>query len=170
VLGNYASMEAIVRAGDGTTVLDVPCGGGVAFRALRPDQRVRYLAADISEAMLARARHRARERGLDQIEFVRADLCRLPFEDGVADLCVSYSGLHCVARPDVAVAELVRCMGASESPANGPPDPFHVHRLERKREQRRLGVAADAVAVPVEVVDIGADDPDWALDVRRAVA
>src|ERR1035438_6328393 len=39
----YTSMEAIRRSGDGTTILDVPCGGGVALRALRPDQGVRYI-------------------------------------------------------------------------------------------------------------------------------
>jgi hypothetical protein len=34
----YTSMEVIGRVTDGATILDVPCGGGVAFRALRPDQ------------------------------------------------------------------------------------------------------------------------------------
>lgn len=33
----YASMEAIGRVSDGGMILDAPCGGGVAFRALRPD-------------------------------------------------------------------------------------------------------------------------------------
>jgi ubiquinone/menaquinone biosynthesis C-methylase UbiE len=56
----YTSMEAISRAGDGATILDVPCGGGVALRALRPDQYVRYVAADASEKMLARAERRAK--------------------------------------------------------------------------------------------------------------
>lgn len=51
----YASMQAIGRLPDGATVLDVPCGGGVALRALRPDQRVRWIAVDIDETMLERA-------------------------------------------------------------------------------------------------------------------
>jgi ubiquinone/menaquinone biosynthesis C-methylase UbiE len=55
----YTSMEAISRAADGATVLDVQCGGGVALRALHPDQDVRYVAVDVSEKMLSRAKRRA---------------------------------------------------------------------------------------------------------------
>jgi SAM-dependent methyltransferase len=68
----YESMEPIRRAAPGATIVDVPCGGGVAFRALRPDQGVRYIAADLSPEMLARAERRARRRGLAQVEFVIA--------------------------------------------------------------------------------------------------
>ena len=39
----YTSMAPIGTARD-VTILDVPCGGGVAFRALRPEQQVRYIA------------------------------------------------------------------------------------------------------------------------------
>jgi SAM-dependent methyltransferase len=58
----YASMEPISRVPGGATILDVPCGGGVAFRNLRPDQDVNYVAGDLSEKMLTRAQRRARAR------------------------------------------------------------------------------------------------------------
>ena len=106
----YASMEAIGRVGDGATILDAPCGGGVAFRALRSDQDVRYIAADLSEEMLARARRRAKKRSLDRVEFAVADLCALPFADGQADLFLSYSGLHMLEDPERAVREIGRCL------------------------------------------------------------
>jgi ubiquinone/menaquinone biosynthesis C-methylase UbiE len=106
----YTSMEAISRAGDGATILDVPCGGGVALRAVRPDQDVRYLAVDISEKMLARAQRRAKTRSLRQVEFALADMRALPFADGEMDLVVCYSGLHMVKDPEPAVRELVRCL------------------------------------------------------------
>jgi ubiquinone/menaquinone biosynthesis C-methylase UbiE len=106
----YTSMEPIGRAGDGATIIDVPCGGGVAFRALRPEQDVRYLAGDISEKMLARARRRAQRRSLRQIELLTADMTNLPFPDESADLCLSYSGLHMVDDPERAVSEIVRCL------------------------------------------------------------
>ena len=77
----YASMEAIGRVSDGATILDVPCGGGVAFRAIRPDQDVRYIAADLSEEMLARAQRRAKMRSLNNVEFAVADMRALPFGD-----------------------------------------------------------------------------------------
>lgn len=106
----YASFSAIGDVPAGGTVLDVPCGGGVALRGLSPAQDVRYIAADLSERMLARARRRATERGLPQVETVPADMCALPFDDGFADLCLSYSGLHCVTDPERAVREIARCL------------------------------------------------------------
>jgi ubiquinone/menaquinone biosynthesis C-methylase UbiE len=107
----FASMrEALGRVPDGATVIDVPCGGGVAFRALERHQRVRYLAVDLDETMLRRARRRAARLGLDQVELLAADMRQLPVDDGLADLCLSYSGLHMVPDPDVALAELSRCI------------------------------------------------------------
>jgi ubiquinone/menaquinone biosynthesis C-methylase UbiE len=88
----------------------VPCGGGVAFRALRPEQNVHYIAADLSEKMLARARRRARTRSLTQIELLSADMTALPFPDDRADLFLSYSGLHMVSDPEQAVNEIARCL------------------------------------------------------------
>ncbi len=106
----YASMDPITQIAEGATILDVPCGGGVAFRALRPDQDVRYVAADLSEKMLTRARRRAEARSLRQVEFLVADMTELPFADGEADLFLSYSGLHMVSDPERAVQEIGRCL------------------------------------------------------------
>jgi ubiquinone/menaquinone biosynthesis C-methylase UbiE len=106
----YTSMGAIGRAAPGSTVIDVPCGGGVAFRALDPARDVRYVAADACPKMLARAGRRARKRGLDQVELVEADMYELPFGDAEADLFLSYSGLHMVDDPERAVREIARCL------------------------------------------------------------
>lgn len=106
----YASMEPIALASAGATIADVPCGGGVAFRALAPDQEVRYLAADLSPKMLARAERRARARSLKQVELLTADMTALPFADGEVDLFLSYSGLHMVPDPERAVMEMARCL------------------------------------------------------------
>ena len=105
----YELMGAIGAAPTGTTILDAPCGGGLAFRELRPDQRVRYVAIDLSSGMLERARREADRRGLHQVELVQGDLQRLPFDDGLADLTLSMNSLHCVPDPAGAVRELVRC-------------------------------------------------------------
>jgi len=108
----YASMGAIGRLPDGATVLDVPCGGGVALRALRPGQRARWIAVDIDRPMLDRFARRVRERALEglEVELVQADMRALPLPDACADLCLAYSGLHMVREPATAVAELVRCL------------------------------------------------------------
>jgi SAM-dependent methyltransferase len=96
----YASMAAIGEVADGGTIVDVPCGAGVAFRALRPGQRVRYLGFDLSPRMLERARRQAGRLGLRQVELGEADAEALPLEDATADLFLSYFGLHCFPHPD----------------------------------------------------------------------
>ena len=95
----------------GTSVLDIPCGGGLAFRGLSTRQIVRYVAADISPYMLRRARREADRRGVqDAIDFVEADVTALQFADASFDLCVTYNGLHCLPDPRAALAELVRVL------------------------------------------------------------
>jgi ubiquinone/menaquinone biosynthesis C-methylase UbiE len=106
----YASMRTIGEMADGSSILDVPCGGGVAFRALRPEQRVRYVAADISPGMLRRARRVAERRGLRQIEFLEVDVESLPFEGGTFDLCVCFNSLHCFDDPEPSLKEIARCL------------------------------------------------------------
>ena len=105
----YAAADEISRLPAGSAVLDVPCGGGVALRGLRPGQGVRYVAADIAQAMLDRTMDAARDRGLaDQVEPALADVGDLPFADGEFDLVVSFTGLHCFPDPQLAVAEIGR--------------------------------------------------------------
>jgi ubiquinone/menaquinone biosynthesis C-methylase UbiE len=106
----YAAMNQIREAGSGAVIADVPCGGGVAFRALVPDKDVRYLAADLSPKMLRRARRRAARRSLRQVEVVEADMVKLPFADAEVDLFLSFSGLHMIPEPERAVAEIARCL------------------------------------------------------------
>src|SRR6201995_2948738 len=59
----FTDIERLADVTVGASVLDIPCGGGLAFRGLRTGQAVRYVAADISPYMLARARREARRRG-----------------------------------------------------------------------------------------------------------
>jgi ubiquinone/menaquinone biosynthesis C-methylase UbiE len=106
----YESMKPIEEAGSGAVIADVPCGGGVAFRALAVDQDVRYLAGDLSSKMVRRARRRASERLLRQIEVVKADMTKLPFPDAEVDLFLSFSGLHMLHDPEQAVLEISRCL------------------------------------------------------------
>jgi ubiquinone/menaquinone biosynthesis C-methylase UbiE len=106
----YESMDPIAQAPAGATIADVPCGGGVALRALRPEQDVRYLAVDLSPKMVKRAERRARARSLRQVELLVADMTELPFADEEIDLFLSYSGLHMVPDPQRAVTEIARCL------------------------------------------------------------
>jgi SAM-dependent methyltransferase len=105
----YDAAAEIGRQPGGSAVLDVPCGGGVALRGLRPGQGVRYVAADIAQAMLDRTMDAARERHVgDQVEPRLADVGALPFADGEFDLVVTFTGLHCFPDPHLAVLEMGR--------------------------------------------------------------
>ena len=107
----YAATAEIGRQPAGSSVLDVPCGGGVALRGLRPGQGVRYVAADISQTMLDRTMAVARRRHVAaQVEPVIADVAKLPFPDGEFDLVVSFTGLHCFPDPHQAVREMARVL------------------------------------------------------------
>jgi SAM-dependent methyltransferase len=107
----YEAIDAIGELPAGSSVLDIPTGGGVALRGLRPGQGVRYVAADISPDMLERAQRVARELGVeDQVEFRTADVERLPFGIGEFDRVISFAGLHCFPRPRVAVLEIARVL------------------------------------------------------------
>lgn len=107
----HAATAEIARQPAGSSVLDVPSGGGVALRGLRPGQGVRYVAADISARMLRRTMASAeRHRVAAQVETVVADVGALPFADDEFDLVVSFTGLHCFPDPLVATRELVRVL------------------------------------------------------------
>jgi SAM-dependent methyltransferase len=106
----WTSIGELSGEPQGATVLDVPCGGGVAFRALSPTRPLHYVAADLSSVMIGRAVRRARGQELDQIRFVQADVGALPFPDGSFDLCVTYNGLHCFPDPAGALAEFARVL------------------------------------------------------------
>lgn len=107
----YRAAEEIGEQTAGTRILDIPCGGGVALRGLRPGQGVDYVAADISQKMLDRTRVRAEDLGVaDQVTTEIADVGDLPFHDASFDLVVSFTGLHCFPDPARAVVEMVRVL------------------------------------------------------------
>jgi SAM-dependent methyltransferase len=106
----YESMRRIGAVPSDGLIVDAPCGAGVAFRGLAPEHNVRYIAVDLSQGMLARARATAARRGLDRIEFVRSDATAIPVESGAADLFLSHFGLHCFPDPEAAVREAARCL------------------------------------------------------------
>jgi len=63
-------------------VLDVGCGSGNTACLIAQQYGSRVHGIDISEVMIAKAKERARRRGLmDKVEFQVADAFQLPFED-----------------------------------------------------------------------------------------
>lgn len=157
----YRAAAVIGRRPDGAAILDVPCGGGMALRALRPEQDVRYVAADISAPMLERTARQARRRGLGQVETVGADIGALPFADGEFDLVVSFTGLHCVPDPRAAIRELARVTrpGGDLSISLHVSDvPWHRRlNLEVGRRSGLMGPSATAREIAGWLVDHGCE-------------
>lgn len=107
----YSAAAEIGRQPAGSRILDIPCGGGVALRGLKPGQGVEYVAADISQAMLDRTLRNAERRGVaDQVTPRIADVADLPYVDGWFDLMISFTGLHCFPDPARAVVEMARVL------------------------------------------------------------
>jgi ubiquinone/menaquinone biosynthesis C-methylase UbiE len=107
----YRATDSLGALPKGSLVLDVPCGGGVALRGVRPGQGLHYIAADISTTMLEHTGRTAREQGIaDQVELREADVENLPFIDATFDVALSLTGLHCFPDPRLALKEIVRVL------------------------------------------------------------
>jgi SAM-dependent methyltransferase len=94
-------------------VLDVGCGNGATSRAAA--QRAASGGAvglDISEPMLARARERAVDEGVTNVEFVHADAQDHDFADGAGsfDVMISRFGVMFFADPVAAFANLATAL------------------------------------------------------------
>jgi ubiquinone/menaquinone biosynthesis C-methylase UbiE len=112
------SLEAAVAAAgieDGSSVLEVAVGTGVAFReVLERNPGGRNVGVDLTEAMLERARRKARASGIRH-ELLQADATALPFPDGSFDVVLNNNMLGVVDSGLVApiVSEIQRVLRPS---------------------------------------------------------
>ncbi len=112
-LGLAAIERAALRPGE--TALDVGCGCGQATLQLaeRVGPQGRVCGSDISEPMLARARERAGEAKLDNVEFSSGDAQTVAFPEGAFDLIFSRYGVMFFADPAAAFSNLRRALAKS---------------------------------------------------------
>ena len=109
-LGEAMIAKAAVRPGE--RILDIGCGCGASSLdlAARVGDGGGVTGVDISEPMLERARQRAREHELANIEFVRADAQNHAFEAGSKDLATSRFGVMFFADPKAAFANIRKAL------------------------------------------------------------
>lgn len=96
-------IRALATADD--TVLELGCGTGTTALALAPDVR-RIIATDVSEAMLAKGRAKARDARADTVDFVLSDVTDAP--EGPFDMVLALNLLHLLENLDDALFEIAK--------------------------------------------------------------
>ncbi len=94
-------------------VLDVGTGTGVVALQIPqfPGFRGRVAAIDLSEGMLAHAKHKAHQQGSDKIiDFYKMDAEKLDFEGSSFDKVVSLYAVHHFPSPKAALSEMLRVL------------------------------------------------------------
>lgn len=104
-IGNteWALLRSALELRAGDSVLDVGCGTGWFTRRAAADG-ARVVGLDVDEGALDFARRHSPE----QVEYVRGDAARLPFEDRSFDKVMSVAALCFVQQWPHAIAEIVR--------------------------------------------------------------
>jgi ubiquinone/menaquinone biosynthesis C-methylase UbiE len=89
--------------------IDLACGPGTYTRPLAARVR-KAIGADLTPAMVEKARAEAARDGIPNIEFVCADIYALPFADGVAGIVSCGYAFHHMTYPPRALAEMARVL------------------------------------------------------------
>jgi ubiquinone/menaquinone biosynthesis C-methylase UbiE len=102
-------VSAGLANADKLLAIDLACGPGTYTRPLAA--RVRHaIGADLTPAMVEKARAEAARDGIANIEFVCADIYALPFADSVAGIVSCGYALHHMTDPARALAEMARVL------------------------------------------------------------
>ncbi len=94
---------------DKLLAIDLACGPGTYTLPLA--KRVRHaIGADLTPAMVEKARAEAARDGITNIEFLCADIYALPFADGIAGIVSCGYAFHHMTDPARALAEMARVL------------------------------------------------------------
>ena len=97
---NYFGMKTInnLHLSPGSMILDVGCGTGAAsFPASKiTGNDGRVIGIDISENLLLKARQKARELGLKNIEFIKKDMVEMDFEENAFEAVLAVFSIYFV--------------------------------------------------------------------------
>lgn len=95
---------------EGKKAIDAGCGGGRYSVALRKLGLGHVIGVDMSDKGLRDAKQRVENAGIDAVEFKKANVLDLPFEDETFDFVWSSGVLHHTTDMQKGVNELVRIM------------------------------------------------------------
>jgi len=94
----------------GGSVLDAGCGTGIFSIVFARNGAGRVTGIDISPGSLATAKSLKARFGVDNVEFRRQDMLRLPFADGCFDIVWAWGTVHHTTDPFRAISELIRVL------------------------------------------------------------
>lgn len=96
----------------GQRVLDVCCGSGASAipvaKVVGPSGSV--IGVDLAENLLELARSKAKQEGIENVDFQSGDMTRLPFEDESFDVVICVFGIFFVPDMESAMHELKRVL------------------------------------------------------------
>ncbi|MFB6353157.1 MAG: class I SAM-dependent methyltransferase [Halobacteriales archaeon] len=102
-----AVLDALAPVAD-RSILEMACGTG-RFTVMLAERGADVVGIDISAAMLAKGRERARAtRTTEHLEFLRGDAARLPFPDDAFDAVFAIRFFHLASTPGRFLAEMRR--------------------------------------------------------------
>src|SRR5581483_5956990 len=103
---------ALARLNAGETVLDLGSGGGidVLLSARRVGPTGKAYGLDMTDDMLALARRNQRQAGVENAEFLKGEMERIPLPEGAVDVVISNCVINLSCDKDRVLAEAFRVL------------------------------------------------------------
>ncbi|MBS1853054.1 MAG: arsenite methyltransferase [Acidobacteria bacterium] len=103
---------ALAQLNPGETVLDLGSGGGidVLLSARRVGAKGKAYGLDMTDEMLALANENKRKSGLENVEFLRGEIERIPLPDNSVDVIISNCVINLSADKDKVLKEAFRVL------------------------------------------------------------
>src|SRR4030095_5572378 len=103
---------ALAELRPGETVLDLGSGGGIdmLLSAPRVGPTGKAFGLDMTDEMLALARENQRKAGVDNVEFLRGEIERIPLPEDTVDVVISNCVINISADKDAVLAEAFRVL------------------------------------------------------------
>src|SRR5277367_2312952 len=103
---------ALARLNPGETVLDLGSGGGidVLLYARRVGPSGKAYGLDMTDEMLALARENQRKAGVENVEFLKGEIERIPLPDNSIDVVISNCVINLSANKDRVLEEAFRVL------------------------------------------------------------
>lgn len=103
---------AMMNLRPGETVLDLGSGGGIdaLLAALHVGESGKVIGIDLTEEMVSLAQQHAEEAGIDNVEFLGADIEAIPLPSNSVDVVISNCAINLAPNKDKVFSEIARVL------------------------------------------------------------